>query len=89
MSNNPSINDFNSYEDYLQYRKNFNKAYISKTYGVKNNSNTDDRGSVTNGGIVNWTTIPNDYGCRVHTNESSGYVYYSPYTNAKISSLVG
>ena len=89
MFNNPTINDFNSYEDYLQYRKNFKKAYISKTYGVKNNSNKGGSSVVTSGGNVNWTTILNGNGCRGHTNESSGYVYYSPYTNAKISSLVG
>jgi hypothetical protein len=84
-----TINDFNSYEDYLQYRKNFNKAYASKTYGVKNNSNDISLSSSGGGGNVNWTPSINDNFCRVSSNESVGYVYYSTYTNAKISSLVG
>lgn len=85
----PNVNDFNTYEEYLLYRKALKHKMNSKNYGQ--NSNSNNRSISPYCAPVNWSAvITSDINISSSpTNDNVGYVYHSSYTNAKISSLIG
>jgi len=88
----PNVNDFNTYEEYLLYRKAIKNKINSKNYGQ--NCNSKNRSTSPYGAPVNWSSVVTSDCSRVSSSsppksDNVGYVYHSSYTNAKISSLIG